>query len=35
MQFAKENELLFEETSAVTNHKVTDVFEKLIECKFD
>lgn len=30
--FAQENNLYWEETSAITNIKVKDVFEKLIHC---
>ena len=30
--FAKENGLYFEETSALTNAKVNDVFDNLVNC---
>ena len=30
--FAKENGLYFEETSALTNSKVTDTFDNLVNC---
>jgi hypothetical protein len=34
-QFANQNGLKFEETSALTNSKVTDVFDNLLHCKLD
>ena len=33
-QFANQNGLKFEETSALTNARVTDVFDNLLHCKF-
>lgn len=34
-QFANQNGIKFEETSALTNSKVTDVFDNLLHCKLD
>lgn len=32
-KFADQNKLVFEETSALTNARVTDVFDNLLNCK--
>ena len=34
IKFANQNGLKFEETSALTNAKVADVFDNLLHCKF-